>query len=335
MLNNTVFPVTVNFEGALRHLRELDKADKEDFVLWIDALAINQRDVKERTSQVQMMGKIYAQSEEVVVYLGDRLGGDANLNTPPPIIKFDANGNTLEARPCDQSGAGLYDVFDLIGKFACSTPPEHISAFSGYASEETASIAVERTSRLFEAIRMFMYPPFTPWWSRIWVVQEITLNPNIVMVYGTTTVPWAMFASAADIYTKDLEELYSLLMSKIPRDQVKVLEDCFSRIRDIDKLRIVQGTDASDWRGGQARFNTKWPLLDLLQKFRDRRASDPRDKVFALLGLARPSNAMSGLLPDYSLSEVEVFRQATLACMYEAGTLSVFSIDLGRSSGTT
>jgi hypothetical protein len=101
MLNNTVFPVTVNLEGALRHLRELHKADRDDFVLWIDALCINQGDVKERTSQVQMMGKIYAQSEEVVVYLGDRLGGDAYLEAPPPIIEFGANGKTMEARPCD------------------------------------------------------------------------------------------------------------------------------------------------------------------------------------------------------------------------------------------
>jgi hypothetical protein len=329
-LNNTVFPVTVNLEGALRHLRELHKADKEDFVLWIDALSINQRDIKERTIQVQMMGKIYAHSEEVVVYLGDRLGGDAYLETPPPIIEYGADGKTIGTRPCDRHGADLFDVFNLIGEFARGTQPAHISAFSSYATEETAFTAREGTSRLFEAMRRLMYPPFTPWWSRIWVVQEITLNPKIAMVYGTITAPWAMLASAADKYTKDPEELYLSFVSRIPRDQVKVLEDCFSRIRDIDELRIVQGTDASDWCGSQARFNTKWPFLDLLRKFRDRRASDPRDKVFALLGLARPSKATSGLLPDYSLSEVEVFRQATLACIYEAGTLSVFSIDLGR-----
>jgi hypothetical protein len=151
MLNNTVFPVTVNLEGALRHLRELHKADRHGFVLWIDALCINQKDVKERTSQVQMMGKIYARGEEVVVYLGYRLGGDTYLNMPPSIIEFDADGKTLGTRPCDRSGADLYDVFSLIIEFARSKPPGHISAFGGYASEETTSVVVVETSRLFEA----------------------------------------------------------------------------------------------------------------------------------------------------------------------------------------
>jgi hypothetical protein len=257
MPNNTVFPVTVNLEGALRHLRELHKADKEDFVLWIDALAINQRDVKERTSQVQMMGKIYAQSEEVVVYLGDRLGGDANLNTPPPIIKFDANGNTLEARTCDRSAAGLYDVFSWIGDFARSTPPKDFSTFGSYVSKKTASTATEATSRLFEAMRRFMYPPFTPWWSRIWVVQEITLNPKIVMVYGTITAPWAMLASAADTYNRYPEQLYSSFLSRIPRD-LKIASVVYGTLMSSVSFRAQTQADGPATRPGSTPSGHCW-----------------------------------------------------------------------------
>jgi hypothetical protein len=78
----------------------------------------------------------------------------------------------------------------------------------------------------------------------------------------------------------------------------------------------------------------KSTLLSLLRKFRDRKASDPRDKVYALLGLVRTPQSRLPMIPDYSLSEVEVFRQATLECIYETGSLSIFSTELGRKFRT-
>jgi len=39
--------------------------------LWIDALCINQADIVERNSQVQMMGEIYSWAKEVISCLGD------------------------------------------------------------------------------------------------------------------------------------------------------------------------------------------------------------------------------------------------------------------------
>lgn len=41
------------------------------FVIWVDALCINQMDVEERGSQVGIMGKIYKRCEEVWVWLGE------------------------------------------------------------------------------------------------------------------------------------------------------------------------------------------------------------------------------------------------------------------------
>lgn len=70
-------------------------------------------------------------------------------------------------------------------------------------------------------------------------------------------------------------------------------------------------------------------LLTLLREFRDRKASDPRDKVFALLSLAlfqkRPP-----IIPDYSMNESEVFRLVTREIIYDTESLSVLSTELGR-----
>jgi hypothetical protein len=41
-----------------------------DRALWMDALCINQEDVIERNQQVYLMGSIYSQAREVLVWLG-------------------------------------------------------------------------------------------------------------------------------------------------------------------------------------------------------------------------------------------------------------------------
>jgi Heterokaryon incompatibility protein (HET) len=45
-------------------------AEPKSLLLWIDALCINQVDVRERNHQVQMMGRIYNNAESVAVWLG-------------------------------------------------------------------------------------------------------------------------------------------------------------------------------------------------------------------------------------------------------------------------
>jgi hypothetical protein len=71
-------------------------------------------------------------------------------------------------------------------------------------------------------------------------------------------------------------------------------------------------------------------LLSLLRRFRDRKASDPRDKVYALLSMVKKLSESSHLVPDYSLTVTEVFGKATLEVIYSSESLSVFSTELGR-----
>jgi hypothetical protein len=59
--------VTENLEIALRHLRKTDKAR----TLWIDALCINQNNLKERAEQVQKMKKIFDTAGSVLAWLGE------------------------------------------------------------------------------------------------------------------------------------------------------------------------------------------------------------------------------------------------------------------------
>ncbi|KAF2198951.1 hypothetical protein GQ43DRAFT_359511, partial [Delitschia confertaspora ATCC 74209] len=60
-------PITSNCELAIRRLRQ--PVGKR--IVWIDALCINQSDVRERNHQVSLMKQIYSSSVQTVVYLGE------------------------------------------------------------------------------------------------------------------------------------------------------------------------------------------------------------------------------------------------------------------------
>jgi hypothetical protein len=59
--------VTTNLEVALRHLRD----PYEERLFWIDAICINQFDIRERSSQVPLMGHVYSQAKSVRIWLGE------------------------------------------------------------------------------------------------------------------------------------------------------------------------------------------------------------------------------------------------------------------------
>lgn len=63
--------ITKNCAAALRRLRD----KREERILWIDAIAINQESHQERSQQVILMDQIYSQASGVIVYLGEEAIG--------------------------------------------------------------------------------------------------------------------------------------------------------------------------------------------------------------------------------------------------------------------
>src|ERR1700761_1284481 len=63
--SGAVFPITENLQDALLQLER----SKEFGYLWVDAICIDQANLKERKSQVLRMGDIFAGTECVIVWL--------------------------------------------------------------------------------------------------------------------------------------------------------------------------------------------------------------------------------------------------------------------------
>jgi len=66
--------VTTSLEIALRNIRRPDHA----IIIWIDAICINQQDIKERNHQVAMMRDIYSKAAAVRVWIDQEI----DINSP-------------------------------------------------------------------------------------------------------------------------------------------------------------------------------------------------------------------------------------------------------------
>ncbi|KAK4540746.1 hypothetical protein LTR36_008961 [Oleoguttula mirabilis] len=269
--------VTRTLHEALQRFRDTDKT----ITLWIDQICICQERIKERNQQVQMMGDIFRGARKVIVWLGEDY---------------------------DDSRAGMQLAKQLlqIARY------QHISGL-GPADLEPHGLP-RRGHKRWKALAAVLR---RPWFWRTWVVQEVVLNPHVELVLGAAILTW-----------DELESIVALLEGPIPKiwqlDQaVSASELPFSRINRIRlrhrRLIATPATltqplidfDESVSAEPEAiegdEYDDDPELLDLLLMSRGLGATDPRDKVYALLGLGKHD-----INPDYSMSPESVFTDFAL-----------------------
>jgi hypothetical protein len=94
-LHDQVHPVTDNLFYALRRIRHR-RAEKR---IWIDAICINQEDIRERSQQVTLMGDIYSKAERVLVWLGESEKGSIGGSNGLGDVKVPFSGLFSQANP--------------------------------------------------------------------------------------------------------------------------------------------------------------------------------------------------------------------------------------------
>ncbi|KAK3998035.1 heterokaryon incompatibility protein-domain-containing protein [Cladorrhinum sp. PSN332] len=143
------------------------------------------------------------------------------------------------------------------------------------------------------------------WWRRAWTLQEIILPKKATLVMGTYTVDFAMFSEA---------------------------------MRHAEKLGIFHASYfGNKWKSGAEPFemldaiktapeipNAGDELLYYLSSSHERAATNPRDKIFAILGLFKAGRLNgTGIEPDYAIAPEEIYRRATQAIIDNSGKLDV------------
>jgi hypothetical protein len=77
-IDNRTISVANNLYTALLRFRD----PKIPRIIWADAICINQKDQREKESQIQLMAAVYAKASRVIVWLGQAEdGGDRALET--------------------------------------------------------------------------------------------------------------------------------------------------------------------------------------------------------------------------------------------------------------
>ncbi|QYT03035.1 HET domain-containing protein [Trichoderma simmonsii] len=311
LVNGYKIKVTANLETALKYLRD----HEERVTLWIDALCIDQSNTEERSSQVAQMREIYSNASEVIIFLGNGLDYSKQHSKSPgdlrPFKRFevgtvDASAaiDAWKASPL-KTPIQAYEIFSFLTavaqclrcsdlfKFLADFPPDHLTQLS-------------------EALRRTL---LVSWWDRIWVVQEAVVAKQLTVRYGNVEISWGLLAEVATLL-HDWESSYTGHPSYIPTSDLKVFK-LFSRVSNLDHFR-------ENWRRSQG-----IDLLSLMRHFGHRKASDDRDRVYALLGLC---NQTTAIRPDYWLDVKEVFMAPVIETIRNTKSLSVLYGDHSRKT---
>lgn len=259
--------------------------NNETRIMWIDAVCINQNNKDEKTEQIRLMKEIYSLAERVWIWLGCEQVGDAEgLAVLLKLERFIRwYRGELDNLPPHPPGKSL---------------PLHIPKVAA----RFHAMGVSRQD--WSCLNKFFQ---RAWFTRAWVIQEAVKaadNPlPTLVVCGRLELPWNKLAYTAEgILSLGLFFIYG-------SGSLQGLG--YHAVGMIESLRRNRKKSVPD------------TLLTLLNSTRETRATDPRDKIFALYGLVHQREGDHPLLlPSYNKSCAQVYTDAAIYFLEEYQSLA-------------
>ncbi|KAL2068136.1 hypothetical protein VTL71DRAFT_16234 [Oculimacula yallundae] len=209
--------------------------------LWVDALCINQQDDMERGKQVSIMSQIFRQATKVLVWLGEA-ADDSDL------------------------------LFELLAKVEGRLHLlDNLISIWGQAGVDITSLTRSRIQSAFLAISR------RPYWTRLWIIQEILSASSIDLLCGSKTLAWASFSPG-------LESIGNLKFSP--------------------DSNICASTPAYAIAAKHSYQNQSYAIQDLVDLCCrcDSQCEDVRDKIYGLVSIAKDFD----VVPDYTKTAKEL-----------------------------
>ena len=287
--------ITTNLHIALQRLRSQAKA----IAVWIDALCINQSDTIERLQQVSIMAQIYSSCEEVIMWLGLEIEEDTN----PRAQELAKTLITLFQRqrtgglPRNNHNSGNYHVLLAHAIIYILASNKHIHELPCFVEDQGSMWKV--SPGFMPALRALHSFMSLPYWSRAWIVQEIILPSSGWVVHGQEQIHWSVLAHAVGNFDIHISDCCKDIFATIPLEERKLFAFFETKVKDIEYIRQRRSTGT--------RLKLEW----LLPHFFSRRATDPRDKVYALLSLVDPAQAEL-IKPDYDKPAQDLYEELTI-----------------------
>lgn len=144
-------------------------------------------------------------------------------------------------------------------------------------------------------------------WTRIWVVQEIAMAQLVVVQCGFSTLPLLALHKFFDFYSRTPEPRYE-------KERFSIVNACWAArmLGKDDYLSSFESTTIE-----------KESILSLWENFYSLGATDPRDKLFALLGL---SNDLIAITPDYTKPSENLFIDTVTAAISQTRNLDALCL---------
>jgi hypothetical protein len=257
-------------------------------LFWIDAICINQNDNDEKTHQLPLMTKIYQRASRVIVWLG------APENPR----------DTLSIRK-------IIKVLDHPQLFVSTTA---LLAMI-FEKEEEAFLAIAKVLE-------------HPWFERMWVVQEVAMGKKVHIMCQGNCIDWDIFINATKRLGHDGDLMrrlhYYTGVSKTRDNKVYEVSRKGLHVPKVEHLRWTQLanlTMARQYREGNARV----PLVGMLPLAVPFKATNPRDNIFALLGISVDRHKLP-FKPDYKMDVCEVFLKTTAYVLSTEDWFMLFSM---------
>ena len=269
--------MTTNLKAAMVSLRASGVAE---CTIWIDALCINQQDVDEKSSQVAYMPRIYEKSSMTMAWLG-------------------ADNDAKEGRKAMKAVKLLGEVF------------------SAHTTAETTTVDEELLKKLLNdlkdrkeidnwEVKDALHVLFKlPWWQRRWVVQEVALSKNCILMCGDEAVEWRHF-TAASLFLAYLR--YPWRHPDVDQHRSHVAGLLLSSHKNCLRFEHLR------------RRKTQLPLLELLELCRGYYETDAKDAVFAMVSLMAESGAIK---PDYRKTVNQVYLDVAVHQLAQSQPLDI------------
>ncbi|KAF4343650.1 heterokaryon incompatibility 6 OR allele [Fusarium beomiforme] len=279
LVNGAKCNVFANLHHALMTVRYFweSRPQKKDLLLWVDQICINQVNLAERSHQVGFMKDIYQNAEETLVCL--------SVN--------------------ETEGRGMQWLIQLEQYYIDHLLEKHLHE-TRISTEGSKDDSTFRSYGVITYLRdminendfadnwiEFFHVLKSPWWDRAWVFQEFIISARMTFLFGEHSISYSkMVPFLLGICTATLE---SICEPHVRRHQV------FTRLVERSQYSTEEIEEAANKVYNMIMTKDEWihrsDLEYLLVHNSNSQASDPRDKIYSVLGLAHPGY---GIVPDYS-----------------------------------
>lgn len=153
------------------------------------------------------------------------------------------------------------------------------------------------------------------WFSRRWIIQELSLTASAAVHCGAKIVHWDDFADAISILDKLAPDVRSHLRSlHFPAEGLNLIK--FLGAKTLSETKSI----VFEWDGGKI-VRRNLSLEHLVSRLTSFESGDPRDIIYSLLSIA--NDGTSELQPNYRQSLMQIFVTFVKHCVESSKSLDI------------